>query len=98
MSEKVTLRLEGAVAVITNNNPAKRNAFDDEMDVALFDIIEELSARNDVRAVIWRGEGDVWSSGRDTSVIGTNATELSHHQLMARGHRGSFACSTCRHR
>ena len=88
MSEKVTLRLEGAVAVITNNNPAKRNAFDDEMDVALFDIIEELSARNDVRAVIWRAEGDAWSSGRNTSVIGTNATELSHHQLMARGHRG----------
>ena len=88
MTDRVRLSIEGAVAVITNDNPAKRNAFDDEMDVRLFEILSELRERSDVRAVIWRGEGEVWSSGRDTSVIGTNATELSHHQLMARGHRG----------
>ena len=88
MSDKVTLVIEGPVAVITNNNPAKRNAFDDQMDVALFDILTELRGRPDVRAVIWRAEGEAWSSGRDTSVIGTNATEFSHHDLMARGHRG----------
>jgi enoyl-CoA hydratase/carnithine racemase len=41
-----------------------------------------------LRAVIWRGEGKSWSSGRDTSVIGTNKTELTHHELMTRGHRG----------
>ena len=30
----------------------------------------------------------MWSAGRDVSVIGHNATELSHHELMTRGHRG----------
>lgn len=88
MSDKVRLELNGSIAVITNNNPAKMNAFDDAMDVQLFDILGEIRARNDVRAVIWRGEGKAWSSGRDTSVIGTNATDLSHHELMTRGHRG----------
>jgi enoyl-CoA hydratase/carnithine racemase len=88
MSDKVRFEVDGAIAVITNNNPGKRNAFDDDMDVALFDILGELKGRNDVRVVIWRAEGDAWSSGRDTSVIGTNATELSHHELMTRGHRG----------
>jgi enoyl-CoA hydratase/carnithine racemase len=88
MSDKVRFEVDGGIAVITNNNPDKRNAFDDDMDVALFDILGELRGRSDVRVVIWRAEGDAWSSGRDTSVIGTNATELSHHELMTRGHRG----------
>jgi enoyl-CoA hydratase/carnithine racemase len=88
MSDKVRFEVDGPIAVITNNNPDKRNAFDDDMDVALFDILGELRQRRDVRVVIWRAEGEAWSSGRDTSVIGTNVTELSHHHLMSRGHQG----------
>jgi enoyl-CoA hydratase/carnithine racemase len=88
MTEKVLLEVNGPIAVITNNRPEKRNAFDDEMDVRLFEILSELKERKDVRAVVWRGEGTVWSAGRDVSVIGTNATELSHHELMTRGHKG----------
>ena len=41
-----------------------------------------------MRAVIWRGEGKSFSSGRDVASIGTNVTTLSHHELMRRGHRG----------
>jgi enoyl-CoA hydratase/carnithine racemase len=88
MTDKVSLEVNGSVAVITNNNPDKRNAFDDEMDLRLFDILSELKERRDVRAIIWRGEGKAWSSGRDVSVIGNNVTALSHHELMSRGHRG----------
>lgn len=88
MTDKVLLEVNGPIAVITNNNPAKRNAFDDDMDVRLFEILTELRQRRDIRVVIWRGEGAVWSAGRDMSVIGYNATELSHHELMTRGHRG----------
>jgi enoyl-CoA hydratase/carnithine racemase len=88
MTDKVQLEVMGPVAVITNNNPEKRNAFDDDMDARLFDILAELKERPDVRAVIWRGDGKAWSSGRDVSVIGNNATPLSHHELMSRGHRG----------
>jgi len=88
MTDKVLLEFDGPVAVITNNNPEKRNAFDDDMDARLFEILAELKDRRDVRAVVWRGVGAAWSSGRDVSVIGTNVTELSHHELMTRGHRG----------
>jgi enoyl-CoA hydratase/carnithine racemase len=88
MTDKVVFEMRGAVAVITNNNPDKRNAFDDDMDQRLFEILAELKVRQDVRAVIWRGEGKAWSSGRDVSVIGNNVTPLSHHELMTRGHRG----------
>jgi enoyl-CoA hydratase/carnithine racemase len=88
VTDKVILDIDGPVAVITNNNVAKRNAFDDDMDVRLFEILAELRTRPEVRAVVWRAEGEAWSSGRDTSVIGTNATDLTHHELMTRGHRG----------
>jgi enoyl-CoA hydratase/carnithine racemase len=88
MSGQVRLDVDGPIAVITNDNPEKRNAFTDEMDAQLFDILGDLQARKDLRAVIWRGEGHSWSSGRDVSAIGTNKTELTHHELMTRGHRG----------
>jgi enoyl-CoA hydratase/carnithine racemase len=88
MSERVHLEVDGPIATITNDNPDKHNAFDDEMDVELFDILTELRQRPEVRAVIWRGEGKSFSSGRDVGSIGNLKVELSHHELMRRGHRG----------
>jgi enoyl-CoA hydratase/carnithine racemase len=88
VSGTVRLDVEGAIATITNDNPDKHNAFDDDMDAQLFDVLDELRRRTDVRAVIWRGEGKSFSSGRDTGSIGNLKVELSHHELMRRGHRG----------
>ena len=88
MPGALRLTYDGPIATITNDNPDKHNAFDDDMDVALFDILRELSQRSDVRAVIWRGEGRSFSSGRDVGSIGTVKVELSHHELMRRAHRG----------
>ncbi len=84
----VRLDIDGAIATITNDNAEKHNAFDDEMDARLFAILAELEERPDVRAVIWRGEGKSWSSGRDVASIGSNKTGMTHHELMRRGHRG----------
>lgn len=88
MAGAVRLEVEGHLATITNDNPAKHNAFDDDMDVQLFGILDELAERDDIRAVVWRGEGPSWSSGRDVSAIGVNRTDLTHHELMRRGHAG----------
>src|SRR3984893_17895122 len=84
----VRLDVDGAIATITNDNPDKHNAFDDDMDAELFGILDQLVGRPDIRAVVWRGEGKSFSSGRDASSIGTQKTELTHHELMRRGHRG----------
>lgn len=88
MAGKVHLEIDGAIATIVNDNPDKHNAFDDDMDAQLFDALVELARRPEVRAVIWRGEGSSWSSGRDVSSIGNHAGDISHHELMSRGHRG----------
>jgi enoyl-CoA hydratase/carnithine racemase len=84
----VHLTIDGAIATITNDNPEKHNAFDDDMDAQLFAALGELREHPEVRAVIWRGEGKSWSSGRDVGSIGNLKVELSHHELMRRGHRG----------
>ena len=88
MAGTVHLEYRGQVAVITNDNVEKHNAFNDDMDLRLFEILAELKQRPDVRAVVWRGNGKSFSSGRDVSVIGNNQTALSHHELMQRGHEG----------
>ena len=85
---RLRLEIDGAIATITNDNPQKHNAFDDEMDQCLFEVLAELRSRPEVRAVIWRGEGRSFSSGRDVSAIGGGQVDLSHHELMTRGHRG----------
>ena len=88
MAGEVRLDVDGAIATITNDNPGKHNAFDDAMDVRLFEVLTELRQRPEVRAIVWRGEGPSFSSGRDVSAIGTIKVDLSHHELMRRGHRG----------
>ena len=88
MGGTVRLEYRDSIAVITNDNVEKHNAFDDDMDTQLFDILGELKGRRDVRAVVWRGEGKSWSSGRDVSTIGAHTVPVSHHDLMRRGHEG----------
>ena len=88
MSGHVSLDIDGKIATITNHNPDKHNAFDDDMDAQLFAALAELRQRPDVRAVIWQGEGKSFSSGRDVASIGTNLKPVSHHELMRGGHRG----------
>src|SRR5579871_733556 len=90
MTDKLKLDYDGPIAIITNNNPAKHNAFDDEMDAELWRILAELRARRGLRAVVWRGEGKSFSSGRDTSSIGGGKVTVSHHELMKGGHRGTL--------
>ena len=71
MTKAVRLEYDGPIAVITNDNVEKHNAFDDDMDLAaLRDARRAARTGRDVRAVIWRGEGKSFSSGRDVSAIG----------------------------
>ena len=86
--EGIRLDIDGPIAVITNDRPEKRNAFDDAMDLRLFEILGEIAADPTIRAVVWRGTGKAFSSGRDVAALGGASSGLSHHELMRRGHRG----------
>jgi enoyl-CoA hydratase/carnithine racemase len=91
MSQSRLIRLEydGAVAILTNDRPEKHNAANDAMDMQLFEALAELQARSDVRAIVWRGEGKSFSSGRDTTELGIRTEDIGNLDFIERGHRGS---------
>lgn len=69
MPDRVRLSIDGPEAVITNDNTDKHDAFDDEMDQRLFEILAELRERREVRAVVWRAR---FISGHTLVVDGAN--------------------------
>ncbi len=85
----VTLDVDGPVAVITNNRPEKHNAMSDEMDRRLFEVLAHVHELADVRAIVWRGEGKSFSSGRDTDQLGIRTEDISDLEFIERGHRPS---------
>jgi enoyl-CoA hydratase/carnithine racemase len=93
-SDLVTLEQHGHVAVLTNNRPEKHNAANDEMDRQLFAALRELHEREEVRAVVWRGNGKSFSSGRDTSELGVRSEDISDFDFIERGHAGTQAFFT----
>ena len=98
MTELITLEYDGAVAVMSNNRPDKHNAANDAMDRRLFDCLKELQDRDDVRAVVWRGNGKSFSSGRDTTELGIRTEDISDFDFIERGHAGTrrfFAAAAC---
>ena len=91
MAGEILLDFDGAVAIVTNNRPEKHNAFTDSSDLELFEIFRQLESRGDVRAIVWRGNGKSFSSGRDVQAIGGvgRTEDISQLELMERGHRFS---------
>ena len=89
MSDAVKLSFDGAIAIISYDRPEKHNAADDAMDSRFFEILAELHQRPGLRAVIWRGEGKSFSSGRDTTQLGVRSEDISDFEFIERGHRGT---------
>jgi len=88
-ADAVKLSFEGAIAVISYDRPEKHNAANDAMDRRLFEILVDLQQRPGLRAVVWRGEGASFSSGRDTSQLGVRSEDISDLDFIERGHRGT---------
>ncbi len=83
----VRLDVAGPIAVITNNRPEKHNAMSDEMDRRLWEVLTEVHELPGLRAIVWRGEGKSFSSGRDTGQIGVRVEDISDLEFIERGHR-----------
>jgi enoyl-CoA hydratase/carnithine racemase len=85
----VRLDVDGPIAMITNNRPGKHNAMSDEMDRRLWEVLAEVHEMPELRAIVWRGEGKSFSSGRDTGQIGVRVEDISDLEFIERGHRPS---------
>jgi enoyl-CoA hydratase/carnithine racemase len=87
--ETIELEFDGEIAIMSNNRPEKHNAANDAMDARLWQILEELHRRDGLRAVIWRGNGKSFSSGRDTSELGVRKGDVTDLEFIERGHAGA---------
>ena len=89
MAELVLLEQNGAVARVTLNRPAARNALSVALCHALLEAIRragELYARDEIRAVTLAGAGHAFCAGADLKERGTMSAEAmsSHSALIAR--------------
>jgi 2-(1,2-epoxy-1,2-dihydrophenyl)acetyl-CoA isomerase len=65
MTDTVLRQRDGAVATITINRPAARNALTNEVKTGLLDALGEAAADSGVRAVILTGAGTAFCAGQD---------------------------------
>lgn len=67
--ETLTVRREGAVAIVGLNRPAKLNAFDIAMLTELAVAFAEFDRDDTVRAIVLYGEGRMFTSGLDLASV-----------------------------
>lgn len=65
MTDSVLRQQAGAVATITINRPAARNALTAETKVGLLDALRDCGADDGIRAVILTGAGQAFCAGQD---------------------------------
>lgn len=63
--QSLLVQIHDDVAFVIFDRPDVRNAFDDAVAVELVSVFADLSAREDLRAVVLGGRGDVFCAGGD---------------------------------
>jgi enoyl-CoA hydratase/carnithine racemase len=63
--DPVLLEAKGGIAVLSLNRPDRHNAMGVAMDALFFRYLDLLRTDRDIRVVVWRGNGESFSCGRD---------------------------------
>jgi enoyl-CoA hydratase len=90
VSDPVLVHIEDRIAVVTVNNPERRNAVTFEISAALRSAVAAAEANPDVHALIVTGAGKAFCAGADLSALGT-ATEDG----LRRIYDGFLAVANC---
>ena len=70
MAPPVLLNVENHIAVITLNRPERRNAINQKLLIRLYDAVDAVTSRDDVRVAIITGNGPSFCAGLDLGAIG----------------------------
>src|SRR6201992_2426702 len=89
-SDLVLFSIDNHVALITVNDPDRRNAVTDEMSEQLRAAVERAEADSDVHAVVVTGAGKAFCAGADLSALGGAA-----EQGLQRIYDGFMAVGKC---
>lgn len=90
MTSAIRVERRGGVAVISFDRPEKHNALTDAMSAAFRDASAEAIDDPDVRCLLLRGEGRSFSSGRDTTQLGTRPAGMSDDDYIAQAQQGKL--------
>jgi 2-(1,2-epoxy-1,2-dihydrophenyl)acetyl-CoA isomerase len=77
----IEVERRGAVALVTINNPARKNALTLEMRQALLDAFRGFATDDAVRAVVLAGAGDAFCAGADVSAMGGRDVAASRTRM-----------------
>lgn len=89
MNDRVTLTLRDGIADVRLNRPAKMNALDPDMFVALLDTGVALAGDATIRAVVLSGEGRAFCAGLDMQTF----ERLGKGEGLGNDEGGPFAAS-----
>ena len=93
--ELVLFSIENHVALITVNDPDRRNALTDEMSALLRAAVERAEADPEVHAVVITGAGRAFCAGADLSALGSAGSGEAESGLR-RIYDGFMAVGNCR--
>lgn len=77
----IDVSTDGAVATVTINQPAKKNALTFDMRTDLIDCFTGFATNDAVRAVVLTGAGDAFCSGADVQAMGTRELVSSRARM-----------------
>ncbi|MGM7669811.1 enoyl-CoA hydratase-related protein [Microbacterium sp. A93] len=77
MSQDIVVELQDAVLTVTLNRPAKKNALTEQMYGTLAGAIERAEDDPQVRVVVLRAEGDLFSAGNDIADFSRLAAQIT---------------------
>ncbi len=99
MSETVLIERDGAIATVVLNRPEKLNALTKPMWQRLGEVIEGLSAENDIRCIVLRGAGDkAFAPGNDISEFENERANVEQARAYGAIMRRTLeAFERCRH-
>jgi enoyl-CoA hydratase len=97
MSDSVFAEVNGVIATVTLNAPERLNALNKDSWLRLGDVIETLSANDELRCIVLRGAGDkAFAAGADIKEFETeraNAAQAKiYGELVAKTMSGIAAC------
>lgn len=92
--DPVLLSVDKHVALITVNDPDRRNAVTDEMSAQLRAAIQRAEGNPDVHAVVVTGAGKAFCAGADLSALGAGVGDPAEPRLL-RLYDGFMAVSSC---
>jgi len=90
MTRSIELHVTSGVAVITLNRPHRHNAMDNDMSAAFGDAMTQAQEDPEVRAILLRGAGSSFCTGRDTAALGVRAPGVSDFAHVSRSQKRKF--------